>query len=92
MAKPIFVVNIPINAFQSTEAANKYIDGLVKELNDYHVLTIFDGTSIDLRFRMFSDKLIEPIELEKLKEELNLVPSKRQPEPEQFFPGPPTRG
>ena len=62
MAKPIFIITIPYEAqLQEVE----HYRGIVKKLEgDYHVLLVGGD---DLNFKMFSDKEIEPIQLEELK-------------------------
>lgn len=65
--KPIFIIKLP-------EISRYYYEGIKKELirfredleKDYHVLIFSCGEEYD--FKMFSDKEIDPIKLEELKE------------------------
>lgn len=75
MPKPIFIITLPF--FPKTEDDIHFIEYKHKQSNpdlhkDYHVLFGFDGNLKNLQYQMFSDKEIEPIELDKLKEILNL--------------------
>ena len=70
MPKPIFIIVIPGFPPQDklAEIRNRYNNQLAE---DYHVIVLHGGSS-GYEFKMFSDKEIEPIELEKLKELLKL--------------------
>ena len=68
--KPIFIVNIPLcESKEQFELVTRQFESL-KE--DYHVLIVEDiMTCSKIRFKMYSDHEIEPIEMEKLKEIVN---------------------
>ena len=68
MSKPIFIVKVPISFTQ--EKCDYALDGIKGKLTDYHVIMVVNSLN-DWGFQLFSDKEIEPIELEKLKEILN---------------------
>lgn len=67
MSKPIFVIQLP-NA--TSDFVKNMSEKLTGRMEDYHVLVLgTEGTMIkEPKFQLFSDKEIEPIELEKLKE------------------------
>lgn len=66
--KPIFVITIPFCGQETWVALGEYIreKGLEK---DYYVFIL---TGNEPKFQMFSDKEIEPIQIEELKELLKL--------------------
>lgn len=68
MSKPIFIVKLPITF--SDEKCREALDAFKDKLPEYHVLMVMNSIN-DWDFKLFSDKEIEPIELEKLKEIIN---------------------
>jgi len=70
MAKPIFIATIASGGIPF-KAINDIAKMLEKRLNDYHVIVSFDGNIRESKYQVFSDKEIEPIELDKLKEIVN---------------------
>ena len=70
--KPIFIMNISIflNALYSSEIEKRMNEFKKQIENDYDVLII--RASPETFFKMFSDKEIEPINLEELKALLNI--------------------
>ena len=71
MAKPIFIIN-----FGKMPGTAKDRDEIIHHFNflkqDYHIIILFeDRFPADTTFQMFSDKEIDPIELDKLKELVN---------------------
>ena len=71
MPKPIFIITInwPSDNF---EGISRFQQDIQLKLHDYHVLVSCDGSITETKYQLFSDKEIEPIELEKLKEILNV--------------------
>lgn len=73
MAKPIFIAtfgHFPEDVVQRNDIISHFED--LKE--DYHVFVLFEdwnGESHKSKFQVFSDKEIEPTELERLKELVN---------------------
>lgn len=70
MAKPIFIVQVgflPRDENDKIEV-NKCFDYLRE---DYHVLIVFDDTKEPVKFQMFSDKKLEPIDLKTLQDKIN---------------------
>lgn len=70
MAKPIFIIKVP--SYVSTEEFKEINLHVRNELTDYHVLMVSDDTIKCFDFKVFSDKKIKPIELDKLKSVLNI--------------------
>lgn len=67
MAKPIFIINAPHIDVEELEGLKKAISVFS---DDYFTLIINENRE-DWKFQMFSDKEIEPIELQKLQELVN---------------------
>jgi len=65
MAKPIFVITIA--AHGSPGNYHNIAEMLEKKLPDYHVLISFDYKLENSKYQLFSDKEIEPIQIEELK-------------------------
>jgi hypothetical protein len=66
MSKPIFIVTVPNISWDTT---NEIKESLFKQIgNDYHCFVVNDCNKTSFEFQMFSEKLIDPIELERLKE------------------------
>ncbi len=61
MAKPIFIIIAP-------EAGNTAIELPKGGMPDYHILYVQSPNVDKIEFKMFSDKEIEPIQIEQLKE------------------------
>lgn len=66
MPKPIFVV--VVNHLMDEQQYGKLSQELQKKLDDYHVIVAADSHAPELKFQLFSDKNIEPIQLDELKE------------------------
>jgi hypothetical protein len=64
MSKPIFIVQFPSTT--TKDHAEHIVHYFNKKLVDYNVF-IVGNTENSWDFKLFSDKEIEPIELEKLK-------------------------
>lgn len=72
MRKPIFIIYVPGNfGIQGLKDMSKLIEKTKIE-DDYYVFSVCDFTSDKIKFEMFSDKKIKPIELDKLKSLLKL--------------------
>lgn len=71
MAKPIFLIGVPVDSHEAEVEKLKHW-GFSKLADDYHVLIYRMRDKSPMKFQLFSDKEIEPIELENLKEELEL--------------------
>ena len=66
MAKPIFIMQLSIS---NPEGLNEWVNSIRKKVEeDYHFICLFDMNLKHHDFKVFSDREIEPIELEKLKE------------------------
>ena len=68
MSKPIFIVQFPSTTTKDQASQVSYYFN--KNLVDYNVFVVSNTQNI-WDFKLFSDKEIEPIELEKLKELIN---------------------
>ena len=66
MPKPIFIISLPRATQDHVKSVFKNIPIQLKY--DYHVLVYSDMSILDVKFQLFSDKEIEPIELQKLKD------------------------
>ena len=69
MSKPIFIIKCPYSF--STEVVEDIRKTLTETLSDYHTFVI-EADVKDIAFECFNDSNIQPIDLEKLREELNL--------------------
>ena len=66
MSKPIFIVTVPNISWDSSDEIK---NNLFKTIgSEYHCFIVNDDKKTSFEFQMFSEKLIEPIELERLKE------------------------
>lgn len=68
MAKPIFIITIPQTNNEEMREWEKAIE-MIKQ--DYHCILVSERVD-KVEFKLFSDKEIEPIEIEKLKEILKI--------------------
>lgn len=75
MAKPIFIMFYGTKNVETSyvkENITAWANALGERIGmDYHTILVEMVEEIGFRFQMFSDKEIEPIELEKLKEIVN---------------------
>ena len=67
MRKPIFIIHLPGNT--STDDLKEVYKLIKKQKieNDYYIFIAHNSLNYDIKFEVFSDKKIKPIELEKLK-------------------------
>lgn len=70
MAKPIFVIRIPISTLETMGAdkLRQIFNNLQMQLNDYHVLSMVDNHVETAGFQCFNANDVPEIELDALKE------------------------
>ena len=70
MAKPIFVIRIPLSALETMGAdkLRQIFNNLQMQLNDYHVLSMVDNHVETAGFQCFNANDVPEIELDALKE------------------------
>lgn len=70
MAKPIFVLRIPISTLETMGAdkLRQIFNNLQMQLNDYHVLSMVDNHVETAGFQCFNANDVPEIELDALKE------------------------
>ena len=70
MAKPIFIIRIPISTLETMGAdkLRQIFNNLQMQLNDYHVLSMVDNHVETAGFQCFNANDVPEIELDALKE------------------------
>ena len=77
MVKPIFIIKLPKSLhLQDIVEINKRIASNKDLLKDYHVLIVRSNNSDSATFKMFNGKRLKNIDIEQLREELNLTNKK----------------
>ena len=70
MAKPIFIIRIPVSALETMGAdkLTQITKDLQTQLDDYHVLSMVDNQVDTAKFECFTANDVPEIELDALKE------------------------
>ena len=70
MAKPIFIIRIPVSALETMggDKLTEITKDLQRELDDYHVLSMVDNHVDTAKFECFNADIVPEIELDALKE------------------------
>lgn len=72
MAKPILLLRMPKAEYGQPENKRNELAALRENMPDYHVLTVFEVDRENIWVEVFNGDDLVPIQIEELKEKLNL--------------------
>lgn len=72
MAKPIFIIRIPVSALETmgSDKLTQITKDLQKQLDDYHVLSMVDNHVSEAQFQCFNVEHMDTITIEELKRQI----------------------